>query len=501
MFCTKCGTENVGDASFCEQCGAPFPKASSGSAAVQPKKQKKRPWKVFALCAAAVIACMAVFVMYRTSGSDAFADSTFFQHDRLLVLTTEDQYTYINSQGEFALEDAENSVFSNATPFGSNGLAIVEPATQSGSYYIIDTNGRKKAEVDLSAYVPENEHLLNVWFGSFDGQGCALFRLHDASEGTDFMGMVDEKGRVVIAPEYDMLTQMSAKGYALGYHGTTYDTMTCVRISRSGKTQPVSGLPFPTELLSGDFSFCPQEDSLTPAYDLEVPLEGGTIPRAIGYLDASGEWAIPPQYCSASRFVQQRAIVSDGKQRHGIDMNGSKVFSLESGVYCESFTEDSLARIKVYEEDASVPSYGYVDLNGNIVVEPSLYSAREFSNGYASVLHDRLDDLDGYAYIDTSGYAVTAHAYYRANDFDACGYAAIQMDINSDTWIYIDASGQQAVPGEFYIHYYGKDFPPSFFDPFCKVAIAAMEEDGPLCLINTNGEQVGSAEFAAYLCA
>ena len=127
MFCAKCGVKNVDDASFCEQCGAPLSQAPVGSAAVQPQKQKKQLWKLYILCAAVAVTCMAIFIVYNSASPDAFVSSTFFQHDRLLVLTTEEQYTYVNSKGEFPLQDTETPTFLGATPFGPNGLAIVEP--------------------------------------------------------------------------------------------------------------------------------------------------------------------------------------------------------------------------------------------------------------------------------------------------------------------------------------------------------------------------------------
>lgn len=449
--------------------------------------------RVPVLLAAAALAC-AMSACGGSADARKFSDSVYFQNDRLLVVADK-SFTYINSEGEFALGDGEDARFSEATVFGPNGRAIVKPLTSTSEedalvYHIIDTQGRTKAEIDMSAYA-EDDFLSTVVFMPFDGQGCALFYVKNFGEDAR-MGMVDETGRVIIAPEYDMLTQMSAEGVALGYRGKVYNEMTCDRIDRSGRVEQADGVPVPTGLALMQFDFCPEEDGLTPAYDLTVPMEGGTLPFAVGYLNASGEWAIAPQYAEAGEFAYERAVVFDGERYHGIDMSGSVVFSLETGLSCGSFTADGLAWLRVPDADNNgYGNYGFIDRDGNIKIVPTLSAVMNFSNGFAAVAYSR---TGGYAYIGTDGVSVTAPVFHRAKEFDAWGFAAVQPD-DSDEWIYIDSEGQQAVPGTFYSRF---GIEPTPFDPCCKVAIACVEEDGLLRLIDANGEQVGSAEFTDF---
>jgi hypothetical protein len=89
------------------------------------------------------------------------------------------------------------------------------------------------------------------------------------------------------------------------------------------------------------------------------------------------------------------------------------------------------------EETAAVKigsKWGYMDADGERVIEPAFEDARAFHDGRAAVR----DRSGQWGFIDTTGQVVIPHAYDRVEDFDH-GLALVTV---GEEYGYIDTAGE-----------------------------------------------------------
>jgi len=114
---------------------------------------------------------------------------------------------------------------------------------------------------------------------------------------------------------------------------------------------------------------------------------------------------------------------------------------------------------------------GYVDADGNVIIEPTFVAAHRFSDGLACA---RKNDL--YGYIDKSGEWVIQPRFQYPNDFSE-GLAGVRLDGNK--WGFIDRTGQEVMPAKF-----------SWVYNSFRHGLAEVVVDGKLGYIDTKGEWV-----------
>ena len=88
--------------------------------------------------------------------------------------------------------------------------------------------------------------------------------------------------------------------------------------------------------------------------------------------------------------------------------------------------------------------YGYIDRDGNIVVEPEYYYAEEFTEGLATVSIGSIDGKCGY--IDKTGKMVIEPKFDDAYPFSE-GLASVEID---KKWGFIDKTGNIVVDFKYY---------------------------------------------------
>ena len=81
--------------------------------------------------------------------------------------------------------------------------------------------------------------------------------------------------------------------------------------------------------------------------------------------------------------------------------------------------------------------YGYINSNGNLVMQPKFEGAFEFREGFARII-----DKGKFGFINPSGLMVIDSIFDDAKDF-ADGLALVRI---SDKWGFIDHSGNFAIP-------------------------------------------------------
>ncbi len=154
----------------------------------------------------------------------------------------------------------------------------------------------------------------------------------------------------------------------------------------------------------------------TPVGD--YPILAGNFDGENGFIDANGKWVIPPSWYYAEPFSEGLVYVQDEQTLGFIDRNGNYVlqYTYDEMLTSESFSEGRAAAC------FSNGFWGYIDQQGNIIVDSIYIEAYPFSCGVACV-----EDEQGYTYIDSNGNIMSEVRYAFARNFEY-GYAVVGSD-------------------------------------------------------------------------
>jgi len=167
-----------------------------------------------------------------------------------------------------------------------------------------------------------------------------------------------------------------------------------------------------------------------------------------GYIDRTGTFVVKPQFDMAYSFHEGLAAIENCNGSAGyIDHSGKQIFT--SGDAAD-FSE-GLARVGLVKPTSSIvegqgqpnlPSgrYGFIDKQGNLVIDATWLIADHFSDGLANV-----GSVGKQGYVDKSGKVVIPNTLYMAYDFnDGLARVAVERKdgSGSETWGYINKKGQ-----------------------------------------------------------
>lgn len=162
----------------------------------------------------------------------------------------------------------------------------------------------------------------------------------------------------------------------------------------------------------------------------------------MGFINTSGELAIPYEYTYARSFSEELALVQNRKGMYGyIDSKGKAVipFKYKSGT---DFSE-GLAGVQ-----NSKGKWGFIDKKGNTVLAFKYENVSNFSEGLATVYNDKGE----IGYIDKKGKLVIGYRkYVRAFPFKE-GIALVGIKDKTDTqgkYGYMDRQGKMLTKFEF----------------------------------------------------
>jgi len=130
-----------------------------------------------------------------------------------------------------------------------------------------------------------------------------------------------------------------------------------------------------------------------------------------GFIDRSGRMVIPPIYAGAGNFSEGLAPVSLRDR--------------------STFRDDGI--FEPGEKIEPPPLWGFIDLNGKLVIPMQYHEVRHFRNGLAPFIRDR-----GWGYMDKTGKVVLPEIYELANSFEN-GVARVVLD---GRVVFIDTSGR-----------------------------------------------------------
>ena len=219
----------------------------------------------------------------------------------------------------------------------------------------------------------------------------------------DFWGYIDLKGEWVLNPRYK-----SAAAFCEGAACVTTLDDRQIFIDREGQE-----VDPPVPLGYKDFSFSRELSEGLKLKEYEIQLTGGSIgtEEIFGYIDAQGEWAIPPQF----------------RLHVGADKNDNLVkYEFSEGVAV------------MYSSGPMMPGscYGYISPQGGWKIPPQYEKAYQFSEGLAPVRKGGL-----WGFIDHSGAWAIPPQYRDARTFSE-GVAAVRTQ---NGWGFIDHLGNWVI--------------------------------------------------------
>lgn len=194
-----------------------------------------------------------------------------------------------------------------------------------------------------------------------------------------------------------------------------------------------------------------------------------------GYIDKKGNFIINPKYRSAFAFSNGRAFVRsvDFSEHYYIDKNDKRIqsVSMPSSVDFVEENEFRDGRAMIRRQDL----FGYIDRDGNAVIDLKYAEARPFSERLAAV---RISDRWGF--IDNSGDVSIAPKFISVGNF---GDGLAPARAGSNLFGYVDKDGVFVISEQFEVA-----------EPFSE-GRAAVLIDGRWTFIDKQGNTITHPQF------
>ncbi len=185
-----------------------------------------------------------------------------------------------------------------------------------------------------------------------------------------------------------------------------------------------------------------------------------------GYIDATGNIVIEPEYDYAEKFSEGLACVGYKMKKEEVD---------EEIVQRQSSKKDLLDLFPSFENDDYVSLYGFINKQGYMVIEPKFDEAEDFSEGLAMVI---VEGKNGY--IEKSGKYQIRPQYNYSSVFFSEGFAVVRKE---DKSFFINKNGDSVFTEKYE---YAKPFTES---------LAAVEKNGKWGYINHQGQMIIEPSF------
>lgn len=185
-------------------------------------------------------------------------------------------------------------------------------------------------------------------------------------------------------------------------------------------------------------------------------ISGEKSSRKWGYLNKQGEVVIDPVWDYADEFsegiarvgrkisYQTGRIITKTSEGFYIDGNGQ---ILNFSVVGETFSE-GIAVFHIREDGGRKEKSGYIDKNGNVIIDPQKRICESFSQGLARA---RTWNSDEWGFIDKKGNLICEMNFRNADDFSEYKARVHVEDWDNDTegWGFIDELGEIAIAPRF----------------------------------------------------
>ncbi len=281
-------------------------------------------------------------------------------------------------------------------------------------------------------------------------------------------GYANEKGIMVISPQFAKAFSFSEDGLAVNYD--VNEKKYCFINTKGEKLNTeVTELKLKLDVTFGIISVLDYEGFFDG-------LAAVNVDKKWGFLNTKGRFAIQPKYTDIKSFSEGFASVKLDDKIFFIDKIGKEYYikTKEQVLSLSKFT-NGLASFKTKDG-----KHGFIDKEGTIIIQPIYKSVGYFVKGLAWV--KTFDDLIGY--INTTGEMVIKPQFTGGKNFEDTGILA-QVKTDKE-WFYINSKGTPVK-----LKYENKDV-GDFSEGFAWVKI--NEKRG---FINTIGEIVIQPNFDA----
>lgn len=231
----------------------------------------------------------------------------------------------------------------------------------------------------------------------FEDNGLAVVEVRGKS------GVINESNNFIVEPKYETITGFS-EGLAQVVDNGVFKV-----IDEEGKILTPKGYSYIGSYNEGRAIF----------YDMNA--EGKVL---YGYLDTRGQEVIPLKYESASDFKEGKAVVKIRDNQYAlIDVNGDILKT-----YNYAFVGDLGDGLLAFKESTG-GDFGFIDESGNIVIVPQYTGVQAFEEGRA-VVNTSEDFKNKYGLIDKKGNFIIKPDY---NDVNLLGEGMVAVGKAIDT--------------------------------------------------------------------
>lgn len=300
-------------------------------------------------------------------------------------------------------------------------------AQQSGHLYKVYNKERRVGFIDRTGklVIDFNRLPADVRVGDFS-EGLASICFANADGSCRGIGFIDETGKVVIKPRFTTAREFSeGLAFVRSKEGSGF-------INRRGEMSiKLKGIE---------------------ATEFHEGLAAAWIRRGWGFIDRSGKLITKDEYSRVENFSEGLAAVAVGFGRGAkygfINKQGETVIPLQfspplghhDGIEFLGRFSEGLVVVKVGN------LYGYMDKRGQFVIRPRFVSAREFSEGLASV---QTEDWKA-GYIDKSGnWVITLNGGLGYNFKEGLAPVAFVKEGAMAKHGYIDRTGKVVIEPRF----------------------------------------------------
>jgi hypothetical protein len=338
---------------------------------VQVDRVHSRPlsWALKAILGALIVAAAAGYWWLNRPPGRYKADNS-----GLYLIKVNGKYGFMDRSGKTVIAPQ----FDSANGF-SEGLAQVRVGNKSG---YIDTKGG-------IVITPQFDDALQFQYGRAGVKlCCGSFHLANAG---DRYGFINKEGKYITTPDFLWVGSFSGN---LAPVKTAAGVVAFV--NQSGKVE-----------LSGKFENL-SEVGFTEG--LAAASSGGKW----GFIDATGKWAIDPQFETVGYFADGLAPVRVGDQTGYIDKVGRFVVNPQFSVQSYEFSE-GYAVVGMYFQtgpQSRTHKVDYIDTKGRILADWKFQAVGNFSDGRAPVKTE-----NGWGFIDRTGKIVIKPHFDSADVF------------------------------------------------------------------------------------
>ncbi|MFS0558743.1 WG repeat-containing protein [Brevibacillus sp. 179-C9.3 HS] len=244
-------------------------------------------------------------------------------------------------------------------------------------------------------------------------------------------GLIDDKGKVIVNYKFDYISSF-VDGFA--------------RYSKGGKYGFID--------MQGNEVIKAQFDSVG---DFKFGRAVASINKKYGMIDRTGKWIIKPQYDAINYLPHQRYFPSESIQQYSNDP------------------------ILIKQGDF----YGYINIQGEVVIPPKFVYASEFFNGLAAV--QEVGKPKGF--INWNGdYAIEPQFYFATAFYNGIAYVSAWKEEGKTLGGgLIDKNGQWIVPPGDYTPFAGTSYSP---DGFIRLSVHRPDDVQYQAVVNTKGEMI-----------